>query len=71
VERHLLNGTAYTPIRKKHECNCGQIRGSSSAVHRRYMEANEMLNYFRKETCINQIQNKRGDSVPALGIYQI
>lgn len=69
MERHLLNGTGYTPIRKKHECNCGQIMGSSSSVHRRYMEANEMLNYFRKETGINQIQNKRGDSVPALDIY--
>lgn len=40
--------------------------GSSSSVHSRYMEGNEMLNYFRKETCINQIQNKRGESVPAL-----
>lgn len=38
-------------------------------MHRRYMEANEMLNYFRKETGINQIQNKKGDSVPALDIY--
>lgn len=69
MERHLLNGTVYIPIRKKRECNCGQIMSSSSSVHSRYMEANEMLNYFRKETCINQIQNKTGDSVPALGIY--
>lgn len=69
AERHLLNGTACTPIREKHECNCGQITGSSSSVHSRYMEAKEMLNYFKKEKCINQIKNKRRDSVPALGIY--
>lgn len=30
-----------------------------------------MLNYLRKETYINEVQNKRGDSVPALGIYSI
>lgn len=56
-------------LEKKQECNCGQIMGSSSSVHSRYMEENEMLSYFRKKTWINQIPSKKGDSVSALGIY--